>query len=124
MAGATANIYSFDGNSGGTAGIAEMLLQSDGQELELLPALPAAWPEGAVTGLRGRGGLSVAIHWRDGRLIGAQITADRDTRMRVRYGPVVAVEHFRAGEPRRIGPHTPNQHDSRTSLGGRAARAW
>ena len=50
----------------------------------------------------------MAIHWRDGRLKGAQITADRDTRMRVRYGQVVAVESFRAGEPRWIEPYTPN----------------
>ena len=106
VAGAAQNIYSFDGNAGGTAGIAEMLLQSDGEELELLPALPAGWPEGAVTGLRARGGLSVDIRWRDGRLLGAQITADRDTRMRVRYGDVVAAEQFAAAEPRRIEPRS------------------
>ncbi len=99
VAGAAQNIYSFDGNAGGTAGIAEMLLQSDGEELELLPALPVVWPEGSVTGLRARGGLSVDIHWRDGRLRAALITADRDTRMRVRHGDVVATEHFAAAEP-------------------------
>lgn len=99
VAGATANIYSFDGNPGGTAGIAEMLMQSDGEEIELLPALSAAWPEGAVTGLRARGGLSVDIHWRDGRLLSVLITADRDTSMRVRYGQVVALEAFTANEP-------------------------
>jgi alpha-L-fucosidase 2 len=106
VAGATANIYSFDGNPGGTAGIAEMLLQSDGRELELLPALPSAWPEGAVTGLRARGGLSVEIRWRGGRLLGALITADRGTWMRVRYGQVVTVEPFAAGEPRWVEPPT------------------
>jgi alpha-L-fucosidase 2 len=58
----------------------------------------------AVTGLRARGGLSVDIHWRDGRLHGALITADRDTLMRVRYGDVVATERFTAAEPRWIDP--------------------
>jgi alpha-L-fucosidase 2 len=102
VAGAAQNIYSFDGNAGGTAGIAEMLLQSDGEELELLPALPAAWAEGSVTGLRARGGISVDIHWRDGRLLGTRITADSTRRMRVRYGQEVADESFTAGEARWI----------------------
>ena len=104
VAGAAQNIYSFDGNPGGTAGIAEMLLQSDGQELELLPALPAAWPEGSVTGLRARGGLSVDIHWRAGRLLGTRITAGSTRRMRVRYGPTVADESFSAGQARWLEP--------------------
>ena len=107
VAGARQNVYSFDGNAGGTAGLAEMLLQSDGAELELLPALPAAWPEGAVTGLRARGGLSADIHWRDGRLLGARITAGRTRRMRVRYGQAVADESFTAGEARWIDSFTP-----------------
>jgi alpha-L-fucosidase 2 len=102
VAGAAQNIYSFDGNAGGTAGIAEMLLQSDGEELELLPALPTAWPAGTVTGLRARGGLSVDIHWRDGRLLRARITASSSRRMRVRYGQTVADESFTAGEARWI----------------------
>ena len=107
VAGATQNIYSFDGNPGGTAGLAEMLLQSDGEELELLPALPAAWPDGTVTGLRARGGLSADIHWRDGRLLSARITAGRTRRMRVRYGQAAADESFTAGEPRWIDSFTP-----------------
>ena len=84
-----------------------MLLQSDGEELELLPALPAAWPEGTVTGLRARGGLSADIHWRDGRLLSARITAGRTRRMRVRYGQAAADESFTAGEPRWIDSFTP-----------------
>jgi alpha-L-fucosidase 2 len=102
VAGAEQNIYSFDGNPGGTAGIAEMLLRSDGEELELLPALPAAWPEGSVTGLRARGGLTVDIHWRDRQLQGARITADSATRMRVRYGQSASDESFNAAQPRWI----------------------
>jgi alpha-L-fucosidase 2 len=102
VAGAVQNIYSFDGNAGGTAGIAEMLLQSDGEEVELLPALPTDWAHGSVTGLRARGGLTVDIHWTAGRLSGARITADRDVQMWVRSGATVTLETFAANEPRWI----------------------
>ncbi|GIH24395.1 alpha/beta hydrolase [Acrocarpospora phusangensis] len=85
VAGAEQNIYSFDGNAGGTAAIAEMLLQSDGEEVELLPALPSAWRDGSVRGLRARGGFTVDLAWRDGRLRQARIQCDRAARTRVRY---------------------------------------
>lgn len=84
VAGAAQNIYSFDGNAGGTGGIAEMLLQSDGDEIELLPALPAAWPAGSVRGLRARGGLEVDLSWSRGRLEQATVRAAAPRRVRVR----------------------------------------
>ncbi|GAA2713873.1 glycoside hydrolase family 95 protein [Actinoplanes palleronii] len=85
IAGAPQNIYSFDGNAGGTGAIAEMLLQSDGEEIELLPALPSMWLSGAVSGLRARGGFTVDLSWQDGELSAARIRSGTATTTRIRY---------------------------------------
>jgi alpha-L-fucosidase 2 len=68
--------FQIDGNFGATAGIAEALVQSHDGSVRLLPALPPAWQDGYVTGLRARGGYSIEMKWSSGRLEWARIKAD------------------------------------------------
>ena len=78
-------IFQIDGNLGGAAAVIEMLLQSYYEEIDFLPALPAAWPSGSVTGLRARGGYRVDIKWRDGLLTEASVTSFETRVCRVRH---------------------------------------
>ena len=89
--------FQIDGNFGVTAGIAEMLMQSDPITAEhpaihLLPALPDAWNEGSVSGLRARGGYEVSVAWANGTLKTATIKAQQDGTLRLRCKDTLAAK--------------------------------
>ncbi len=67
--------FQIDGNFGATSGMCEMLVQSHAGVIDVLPALPAAWPAGRVTGLRARGGFEVDLDWDDGRVTRVRVTS-------------------------------------------------
>ena len=89
--------FQIDGNFGGPAGIAEMLLQSQNNEIQFLPALPSAWPNGSVKGMRARGGFEVDFAWQDGKLTSATVSSVTGKVAHLRYGSVTREINLKPG---------------------------
>ncbi len=98
--------FQIDGNFGGTAGVAEMLIQSHAGVIHLLPALPDAWSTGSVTGLCARGGYEVAINWTDGKLVNADIHSQFDGTCQVKAGLFEQTGRIIVREGTTTVPHT------------------
>jgi alpha-L-fucosidase 2 len=85
--------FQIDGNFGYTAGVAEMLLQSHEDKIRLLPALPAEWKDGKISGLKARRNIEVSLEWKDGNLIGATLKSQKDKTVFVDYnGKTIEVQ--------------------------------
>ncbi|HKJ91305.1 MAG TPA: hypothetical protein VJ960_09260, partial [Oceanipulchritudo sp.] len=94
--------FQIDGNFGGTAAIAEMLLQSRGSphgsvEIELLPALPPQWPSGSVAGLRARGGFEVELHWEEALPVRVEVSGPPEVPLRLRFADAIAPVQLKDG---------------------------
>jgi alpha-L-fucosidase 2 len=107
--------FQIDGNFGVTSGIAELLLQSHRQKekgvyiLDVLPALPKAWPDGSVTGLRARGGFEVAMSWKSGKLASLELKSLKGSRCVLTYRNKSISLQRNAGESFRLYP----EHESK-----------
>ncbi|MDO5523381.1 MAG: glycoside hydrolase family 95 protein [Bacteroidia bacterium] len=94
--------FQIDGNFGGTAGVAEMLLQSHGKSIQLLPALPSAWAKGEVNGLVARGGFEISMKWDNNKLVSGAIFSQKGGETTLSYaGKTVSVK-LKPGERKRI----------------------
>jgi alpha-L-fucosidase 2 len=77
--------FQIDGNFGGASGIAEMLIQSHEDKIQILPALPIDWKDGSVKGVRARGGITLDFSWKNGKVISLEIVTETKTDCTIRY---------------------------------------
>lgn len=89
--------FQIDGNFGGAAAIAEMLLQSQNNEIHILPALPSTWPSGSIKGIRARGGYTIDMEWKNSVLTTLIIKTNKDAVCKVRYKDSVKEVHVKKG---------------------------
>ncbi len=94
--------FQIDGNFGGTAGVCEMLMQCDGETMNLLPALPQEWQAGEIKGLKARGNYGVSLAWNKGKLTQATITSKNEGNLTILYNGKQKILTFKAGETKTI----------------------
>ena len=94
--------FQIDGNFGGTAGVCEMLMQCDGETMDLIPALPQEWKAGEMKGLKARGNYGVSLAWNNGKLTRASITSKNGGNLTINYNGKQKVLSFKAGETKII----------------------
>jgi len=90
--------FQIDGNLGGAAGVIEMLIRDQPQGVLLLPAIPAAWPMGSLSGVRLRGGLTADLRWKAGTLVSATFSARVPITRRIAFHDIVREVRFTAGQ--------------------------
>ena len=90
--------FQIDGNLGGTAAIVEMLLQSHGDRIRILPAIPDTWADGSVTGLIAKGGFEIDMVWEKGRLTNLKVKASIDNDLNLDYGGCEFSKHLTKNE--------------------------
>ena len=95
-------IFQIDGNMGGTVAVCEMLMQSRRGRLQLLPALPKAWPKGKARNFRAQDGVSVCFEWKNGQLSRFELTASEDQTLTVSSGERQWTLHLKANTPTEI----------------------